>query len=354
MAMSPADPKPHSARVLFLADCGPEVGGGHVMRCLSLAQALMDRGVACAMVAPPAVSAVLDAFAHARIERLAAPDGQLHELVDAARGLAAQWRADAAVVDHYRLSAEQERRLGVPIVAIDDLADRPHQCGLLIDPSLGRSAEDYAPLTPPGARVLTGPDYALLAPAYAKARGWAKGTRPPSATPQRLLVSLGLMDLKGITGRVLNLLEPLLHGLDIDVVVGGQAQSLPWLRHLASRDAKVRLHVDTQEMASLITAADIAIGAGGSSTWERAALGLPSISLILADNQRDLTFELERRGACLAVEARGDGFATALPAALGRLLGESDLRRRLTETSAALCDGQGASRAAAAVLALAG
>ncbi len=354
MAMSPAKANSPNRRILFLADCGPQVGGGHVMRCLSLARALLDQGAACAVISPPAVTPLLEVFADARIERLAMAAGPLHALVDATREGAASWSADLIVVDHYGLSAEPERHLGLPIAAIDDLADRTHHCRLLIDPSLGREPGDYAALTPAGARVLAGPAYALLAPDYAATRAWALKARRPDAPPRKLLVSLGLMDLRGLTGRVLNTLEPLLEGLEVDVVVGGQAQSLTWLKHLAARDAHVRLHVDTREMAALIASADVGIGAGGSSTWERAALGLPSLSLVLADNQRDLTCDLDRRGATLAVEARSETFASDLQAAFGRLLGHGDLRARLSETSAALCDGQGAVRAARAVLETAG
>ena len=339
--------------MLFLADCGPEAGGGHVMRCLSLARALMDRGAACAIVETPEVGRVLDAFAAPGIERLAAGGGRLHELVGAARDHAGRWRAHVVVVDHYGLAAGQEQFLGAVIAVIDDLADRAHRCGLLIDPSLGRNARDYERLTPAGARILTGPAYALLSPVYAQARAEILAGRRPDIPPRRLLVSLGLMDLKGITGRVLHLLEPQLDGLQIDVVVGGQAGSLPWLRRLASRDPRLRVHVDTVRMASLIGEADVGVGAGGSSTWERAALGLPSLSVILADNQRALALELDRRGACLAVETAGASLAEALTSAFGRLLEDGALRRRLSESSAAVCDGQGAARAAEAVLALA-
>src|SRR5665213_1452752 len=105
MAMSPAELKPSAPRVLFLADCGVQVGGGHVMRCLSLARALLARGAACAMIATPATAKVLDAFADERLERLAAAEGPLHRLVDGARAAAAQWRPDVIVVDHYGLAA---------------------------------------------------------------------------------------------------------------------------------------------------------------------------------------------------------------------------------------------------------
>ena len=340
--------------MLFLADCGQEVGGGHVMRCLSLARALMDQGAVCAVLETPAASGVLDAFAGPGLVRLPAPGGALHELVNAAWDGARGWQAQVVVVDHYRLSAEQERFLGVPVAVIDDLADRPHACRLLIDPTLGREAGDYEGLTPAGAPVMTGPAFALLAPVYGQARAGALAARRPHLPPRRVLVSLGLMDLKGITGRVLNLLEPMLQELDVDVVVGGQAGGLPWLRHLAARDPSLTLHVDTGQMADLISGADIGIGAGGSSTWERAALGLPSISLILADNQRPLALELERRGACLTVEAARGNLGEALTGAFRKVLEDGELRRRLSEISSGLCDGQGARRAAEAILAVAG
>ena len=355
MAMSPADLKSSAPRVLFLADCGAEAGGGHVMRCLSLVQALQARGAVCAMVATPAVVRVLDAFADERLVRLAAPEGPLHGLVEAAREAAGQWAPSVIVVDHYRLGALHELRLsGVAgaIAVIDDLADREHACRLLVDPTLGRAAQDYAPLTPPGTPVLTGPAYALLAPAYAQACGATLRARQAEARPRRLLVSLGLMDHGGITGRVLNLIQPEVGDLELDVVVGAGAKGLPWLRHLAGLDPRMRLHVDTREMASLIAAADIGVGAGGSSTWERATLGLPSISLILAENQRGLALGLDRRGASLAVDARREGFAASLPEAFGRLLGDGELRLRLSRTSAELCDGEGALRVSEAVTGL--
>ena len=356
MAMSPANAKA-PVRVLFLADCSAEAGGGHVMRCLALAQALIGAGASCAMIATPAVGRVLDAFADDRLERAPVPEAPLHTLVDACVAAGRAWAADVLVLDHYGLAPVQElalSRAAPLLVAIDDLADRAHHCQLLVDPTLGREAADYAGLTPRGSRVLAGPAHALLAPAYAAMRASALAARRPQDPPKRLLVSLGLMDLRGVTGRVLNLIRPQIAGLEIDVAVGAGAPSLPWLQHLAEREPGVRLHIDSRGMGRLISLADIGIGAGGSSTWERAALGLPCISLILADNQRGPALELDRRGASLAVEARGEGLAGDLQAALGRLLADAGLRAQLSQVSAGLCDGRGAHRVAQAVLALAG
>jgi UDP-2,4-diacetamido-2,4,6-trideoxy-beta-L-altropyranose hydrolase len=355
MAMSPAEPKASEARILFLADCGPEVGGGHVMRCLALAQALTQQGAACAMLEPQAAAGVLDAFAPPELERIRTAASSRAGIVEAAVQAAEGWRAGLVFVDHYGLGKAEELRLGEgdrAVAVIDDLADRAHACRLLVDPSLGRTSDDYRNLTPADCQVLAGPDFALLAPAFGEARAAALAARRPEAKPRRLLVSLGLMDLRGITCRVLELIQPKLGDMQVDVVAGAAAPSLPALRAMADDKRRIRLHVDTRNMADLIACADIGIGAGGVSTWERAALGLPSISLILADNQRPLALELDRQGAVLAVEAWSEGFASGMDAAFERISSDGSLRARLSETSAALCDGDGAKRVAAALLRL--
>ena len=342
-------------RVLILADCGFEVGGGHVMRCLALAQALMAGGAACAFMAPPAVAQVLDAFAPPGVERQPVPEGPLHELVEASAQAAQAWGASAVLVDHYGIGALQEQLLqrgGRRLLCIDDLAERPHSCELLIDPTLDRTAEAYRGLVPAGTSVLTGPCYALLRPEYAETRTAALARRRPADAPRRLLVSLGLMDLRGIIGRVMNLLGPQLGELEVDIAVGARATTVTWLKHLAGQNPRVKLHLDARNMAELIAGADIGIGAGGASTWERATLGLPSLSLILAANQEGVARALDRQGATIAVDARDRSFAEALPPAFERLRTSGVLRTQLSATSAAVCDGQGTERAAEEILAL--
>jgi spore coat polysaccharide biosynthesis predicted glycosyltransferase SpsG len=120
---------------------------------------------------------------------------------------------------------------------------------------------------------------------------------------------------------------------------------------LADADPRVGLHVDTQAMAALIAEADLAIGAGGSSAWERCVPGLPAITLILADNQRENTLALAAAGAAVALEVNG-----ALPARLGEdfraLAADAERRGQMSEAAAALCDGAGAERVAARILAM--
>lgn len=168
---------------------------------------------------------------------------------------------------------------------------------------------------------------------------------------ERVLVSLGLTDVGGITGRTIQALLPAADDLLFDVVIGAGAPSFVGLQTLADQ-GRIDLHVQTQHMAELVAEADVAIGAGGSSLWERACLGLPSVTLVLADNQRDLAMRLDEAGATLALDARWPGFETRLASAFRRLVEDDALRLSVTQASAQLCDGKGADRAAAAVLAL--
>ena len=355
LTMIPPTATAKPARVLFLADSGPEIGGGHLMRCLTLAGALRAQGSVCAFVARPDAAKILDAFAGPEVTQLPAIAGDVQSLAQQAEVLAADWDPEVVVVDHYGLVGYHETRLragGRRIVVLDDMVERRHDCDLLMDAAPDRTPEDYRRLLPPDAVVLTGPRHALLRPEFAAAREGALARRAEALPARRLLISLGLTDLLGITGRVVNLALPGLGELTVDVVVGAAAPSLTWLRRLQADDPRVRVHLETRAMAQLMTEADIAIGAGGSSTWERACLGLPAIDLILADNQRAVALELDRQGATLAVEARGEGFASRMTAALARLSTEAGLRTALSGASAALCDGEGARRVADAIMAL--
>lgn len=313
-----------SPRILFVCDAGPGVGGGHVMRCLTLAGALTARGAACAFVRTPEAADILGRYA---------PDMPLADAVAA---------ADLVVLDSYRMAPATEadwRGRAKRLAVIDDLA-RPHDADLVLDPSFGRAAADYdAPV------VLAGSAYALVRPEFAAARTAALARRGEPAG--RCLVSLGLTDVGGITGRIAAALAD--SGLALDVVVGAGAPSLPGLTVLAD-EGRIALHIDSDDMAGLVSRADVCVGAGGSSVWERACLGLPTVTLILADNQRDMAMKLDAAGATLALDARWPGLEGRLSEAVGRLVRDDALRAGLSAKSAEICDGLGAERVAEALL----
>jgi UDP-2,4-diacetamido-2,4,6-trideoxy-beta-L-altropyranose hydrolase len=327
--------------LLFVVDAGPAVGGGHVMRSLTLAQALADQGAQCRFVAAPAADAILAAFAP-DMERVTAGTTSPADLA----AVAATERFDAVVFDHYGLAEEDHRAIagGKLTLVIDDLADRPLGADLLLDSGPARRAEDYTGLTPDSVRLLLGPQYAPVRPEFAALREQALSWRGEPV--QRALVSLGLTDVDGITGRLVERLRPKVNEVGIDVVLGAEAPSLPSLVKIARRDIRIVLHVDTPHMARLTAEADIAIGAAGSSTWERCALGLPTLMVVLAENQREAAAAVAERGAALVVDVASAGFEAAFDRALMRLTTDAALRLQLAQASAELCDGKGAPRVA--------
>lgn len=333
-------------RALFVCDGSPTVGGGHVMRALTLAGALAERGWRSTFLADPFVEVVLARHDALGVRRVAGADQAPDTLV---RQAAACRGYDAVIVDHFGMSAphEQALRAVAPLLAVvDDLADRPHDCDLLIDCNLQRTAADYLRLTPSGADLLLGARYAPVRPAFAAAREAALDRRARGAPATRILVSLGLTDVGGVTGQVVDAVLRATAGLRIDVVVGREAPSLPKLLGLEAEGAAITLHsdVDGADMAAMMAQADLAIGAGGSSAWERVVLGLPTLALVLAPNQRPGTEALAAAGAVVALDD-----LSALPGALARLLADRPARTAISQAAAALCDGLGASRSAARI-----
>ncbi|HEY5009385.1 MAG TPA: UDP-2,4-diacetamido-2,4,6-trideoxy-beta-L-altropyranose hydrolase [Caulobacteraceae bacterium] len=332
------------ARILFLADAGAKVGGGHVMRCLTLAEALIRAGAECAFVAGPAAWVVLDAFAQAPVEVFPLDEeASASELAAAGVGVARRWSASGLVADHYGFSPGDDATLAAvceSLLIVDDLRRR-HAHGLVLDSNIGRKAGDY-----PGREVLAGPEFALVRPAFAALRTETLARRAQASPPRRVLVSLGLTDAGAITGRVVRALLPVLGQAQLDVVVGGAAASRPELEALARTDHRVRVYVDARDMAGLVAAADIGVGAGGSSAWERCCLGLPSLTVIVADNQRENTTALAGEGVTLAIAPPSGDFDARLSAAFAKLAADATLRASMSAAAAALCDGLGADRVA--------
>jgi len=333
-------------RILFVANAGPEVGGGHVMRCLTLARALNDRGADCNFLATPEVAEILNVFGP-EMPREAVTSLTASGLADALTGV----RFNAIVFDHYGLDRGQQDAMsrGRPVLVIDDLANRPLGADIVLDSGPARRMSDYGLLVEGHTQLLLGPAYAPVRPEFAEQRAEALAHR--DGPVRRILVSLGLTDLGGITGRVLDRLRPrLAAGMAVDVVVGSGAAGLAGLKRLASRDPRLSLHIDSQDMARLTAEADVALGAAGSTTWERCVLGLPSALVVLADNQKEAAAAMAAAGAAIILDANSPEFEPSLDRALVHLLNDGALRRKLSEASAGICDGQGAWRTAEVLL----
>ena len=262
--------------------------------------------------------------------------------------------ADWLVSDHYGLDASWEVQLsselagvkGTPkLLAIDDLADRPHQADLLLDQNFfGEATEHrYEALLPPQCRQLLGPHYALLGMEYAQLHSLV----PKRTELRRVLVFFGGVDPDNLTGRTLEaLMAPELAHLAVDVVVGRQS---PHLQSVADRVIErplTTLHTPLQSLAGLISRADLAIGAGGATTWERACLALPSLVVATTANQVSFVEALHSAGHLqLLGEAATVTSQQIRSVLLARIAGPIP-----EDAGGHLTDGRGASRLALAML----
>lgn len=324
------------------------------MRCLTLAHALAaERQAECAFLSAAGTAETVPALARSGFPILTVEG----PAAAAAPELAATWPggADLVVVDHYGIDAEVEchfRTWAKSVVVIDDLANRRHDCNLLIDQTFGRTADAYRPWVPENCMVLTGSAYALVRPEFAAARPMALARRAAGGPVRRILVSLGLTDLGGVTARVLRtLLAPKLP-CAIDVVLGGRAASLAEVRGLAQEYPDVTVHVDldTREMVRLMVEADLAIGAGGTSTWERCCLGLPSIIFVVADNQVETAERLAKAGANVVIPGSERFDSAAFSSAVRNLASSTTDREGMAKAAGVVCDGNGTGRVVGALV----
>jgi UDP-2,4-diacetamido-2,4,6-trideoxy-beta-L-altropyranose hydrolase len=355
-------------RVVFRTDASVTIGTGHVMRCLTLADALRARGAECHFVTralPGHLGALIIERGHG-VTLLAAPAGNAvmpsgppaHAAwagvpweQDLAETRAACGPADWLIIDHYAFDARWQRGLAdraERIMVIDDLADRPHVATLLLDQNLGREAADYDRLVPDACRRLIGPRFALLRPEFSAKRG-ASLQRRAGAELLHLLISMGGTDVVDATSTVLRALAnaTLPKNLRLSVVMGSRAPALGRVRELAAQMPwPTEVLVDVIDMARLMADADLAIGAGGSTTWERCCLGLPSIIVETAANQAGAVAAMQQVGAAIGTGPLSDpAFGERLVAAMEQLL-EPAICARLTQVSLELCPGDGTERVA--------
>ncbi len=330
-------------RAVFRADASVELGGGHVMRCLALAGEMSAADWTCGFAVRPGTVEAVPALAGAGYP-CTELDGTAEDEVAA---LKAGWAdgADWLIVDHYGRDAAFEgacRTWAQRIMVIDDLADRRHDCDVLLDQTLGRGAEDYGPFVPGDCQILVGPRFALLRPQFRVARAEALARRAGQSRVRRLLVSMGGSDPRNLTSRVLRGIAEAAVAVEVDVAAGAASEQL---RELAEGlPLPIVVHADVANMAALMTRADIAIGAAGGTSWERCCLGLPSLLIVTAENQRMIAERLEIAGAADVLGWHADVDAADVAGALRRLCGDAPRRRQMSVRAAEVCDGLGTAR----------
>lgn len=352
-------------RIAFRTDASLKIGTGHAIRCLTLAKALAAQGAECEFICRehpgnlnefirsqgftthslsvlPALEAGITGSGPAHRNWLGATQ---HQDAEACAPLLKRSSPDWLITDHYALDSRWEIALEShyqKLMVIDDLADRSHACDVLLDQTLGREKADYLSLVPKDCRLLCGSPYVLLRPEFAALRPYSLQRRTGSALVE-LLINMGGVDKDNVTGQVLVALQtcPLPRDCRVTVVMGSTA---PWLDEVRDQAQRLpwpnRVLVGVSNMAQLMADSDLAIGAAGTTAWERCCLGLPAIMFILADNQLKVAQSLSATGAAALVHGGGD-MARELAALITKLLGHPKVLQDMSRAAMQVVDGGG-------------
>lgn len=236
-------------------------------------------------------------------------------------------------------------------MVIDDLANRRHDCDLLLDQTLGRVSEDYSSLVPDKAKLLLGPSFALLRPEFGLMRSRSLERR--KGILERVLVSLGGSDPKDITSLTLRALKAVGIPCEIDVVLGsGSPNYHAVARVIETMDLPVNLHLDTSCMSELMASADLSIGACGTTSWERCALGLPALVIVTAENQRFIAEKLEDSGAVKVLGDWTEVTEDLLKFELYQLASNPRTLSLMSQVASEICDGRGLERTFTEILSI--
>lgn len=352
------------SEVVFRADSSTIMGSGHVMRCLTLADALARQGCRVSFVCRDLPGNIIPTIAARGYEVrtlacLSEADGLVtHD--DYSRWLCAPWETDAAetaeilkslpqpadllVVDNYAFGEKWEETVRPyvrKLLAIDDLANRCHHCDFLLDQNLGAETDkDYRPLVDDTCTLLLGAPYALLRPEFARLR---KAGRVRDGRIGRVLVFFGGGDPTNETGKALAALGAA-GDFTVDVVLGA---SNPHRREIEAQCralAGATVHLQTDDMAGLMAAADLAIGGCGTATWERCCLGLPSVCLTIAENQEPIAAAAAKAGALLHLGKAEEVSVQDIRQAVADLLTDPTRVAAMAANAYKLVDGLGTDR----------
>lgn len=294
-------------KAFFRVDASLEIGTGHVMRCLTLAHTLQDYGIEneflCRKLDGNLINKIQnEGFKVHELDNAPKNNGkdglehshwlkttQQNDAKDCIKIIESKG-VDWLIVDHYALDSQWEIALKPftkKMLVIDDLADRAHDCNILLDQNFSRTHQEYEPLVTKECRLLLGTKYALLRPEFLNFREQSLKRRRNHEF-KNLLINLGGVDLENNTAAILDFIKKssLPNDININIVMGKHAPHLESVKNIASQlSQKVNIYIDIKNVAELMSAADLAIGASGSTTWERCCLGLPTIQIGVAKNQ---------------------------------------------------------------------
>ena len=353
--------------IFFRTDASDKIGKGHVIRCLKLASAMRMHGAECYFICRKHEGNLIKRIQKEKFKVYVLnnfKDSEKRKINDSSnlvhsKWLGADWetdakdtimtlglmKADLIVVDHYALDNRWEQRLRPytkSIMVIDDLADRNHDCDFLLNQNLGSSADLYKNLIPRNCYQFYGPNYALIDPIYQLTRSKLK---PRLSKISRVLIYFGSGkdSIRLIENILIILNEPKLYDLKIDIVIDDKIKHLSTIHKILKVKKNIRVYSNLSDLAVLMLNADIAIGAGGSTTWERCCLGLPTILIVSAINQKLTAESMHKAGAAIVLN-KGKNLTSKIKEAIFLLLNDTDLYNKMSKKAFSICDGNGIDR----------
>ena len=340
--------------IVFRVDASTQIGTGHVMRCLTLAHALEQKQHSVSFICRELTGNLIDLIRQHAFDVIALPletDAHPNSENQHAAWLQTSWQRDAGqcievlntlprtdclVVDHYALDRSWEQAVSNDtdhIMVIDDLADRQHDAALLLDQNYYlNSAERYHDLLPEHTRQLLGPQYTLLRPEFTEL---SSSIKPRSGQIKTILIFFGGVDADNLTARTLDALQTLDSNIRTEVILGSTNPNKDEIINFCDSLDNVNCHTAVTNMAEFMSRADLAIGAGGTTTWERCYLGLPAIVFTLAQNQQAVNEDVEHAGAVLLAGNTTTPVDT-IRTLLKEVLNEPDKVRSMSEAALAL------------------
>ena len=334
-------------KVIFRVDASLEMGIGHVMRCLTLANELKQQNHEIIFICRELTG---NHILLIKYPVLVLPKNDNFQ----SDGLYLNWlgvtqeqdaeqtikvipkNIDLLIVDSYALDEIWHKQLKPytkKIMVIDDLADRQFDCNVLLNQNLGTQIEDYKDKVTDDCELLLGCDYALLRPEFPNLREKALIKRKNTKVIKNILISMGGSD---ITNKTYDILQEVSDDLNIVVILGGISPHNKMIKNYAKSRKNVKVVVDADNISRLMFDADLAIGAGGSTSWERCCLGLPTLLYVLAENQRKIAGNLEELGAVKIVNN--------LKVNLQNILNNFSFWQIMSEKAQTVCDGIGVKR----------
>lgn len=332
--------------LVFRVDAGTVMGTGHVMRCLALAQAWQAEGGRTVFVLGGEAETLIPRLTAegVEVERLGVQPGgeeDVRETAACANRLSAEW----VVVDGYHFSGRYQkllRKTGFRLLVLDDYGHAEHyEADLVLNQNLSAHESLYRNRAE-HTRLLLGGRFVLLRREFVKWRGWR---RDIPEVAHKVLVTLGGSDPDNVTLRVVQILRQMqLEDLEAVILVGAANPHRDELEAAVRSASTLRLQVNATDMPGLMAWADVAVAAGGTTTWELAFMGLPSLLLVLAENQREIAAATHQTGFGINLGRPGDIPATEIGTALHRLCMSAGLRSALTQRGREVVDGRGPER----------